>query len=55
MGRPKKIEQSAEMPILDTPHNTENVNVDSRLKAAVIPLISNEDVVLHKGTVKERE
>lgn len=51
MGRPKKIEQSAEMPILDTPHDTENVNVDSRLRAVVIPLISNEDVVLHKGKV----
>lgn len=51
MGRPKKIEQSAEMPILDTPHDTENVNVSSRLSAVVIPLISNEDVVLHKGKV----
>ena len=51
MGRLKKIEQSAEMPIIDTPHDIENVNVDSRLKAVVIPLISNEDVVLHKGKV----
>lgn len=51
MGRPKKIEQSAEMPILNTPHDTENVNADSRLKPVVIPLISNEDVVLHKGKV----
>lgn len=51
MGRPKKIEQSAEMSILDTPHDTENVNVGSRLRGVVIPLISNEDVVLHKGKV----
>lgn len=51
MGRPKKIEQAAEMPLLEAPHGEESASVNNRLKAVVVPLISNEDVVLHQGKV----
>lgn len=51
MGRPKKIEQAAEMPLLEAPNGEESASVNNCLKTVVVPLISNEDVVLHQGKV----